>query len=330
LPTRFAKLWSEVGTADQQVQASGPSSLRARPFLLRQQLSKNNMTNSLRPSATILITGASTGIGAACARTLDRRGFRVFAGVRSEAAGEKLKLQASSRLTPLKIDVTNTALIAAAAKTVGEAVGDAGLAGLVNNAGVAVPGPLELVPLEAWRRQFEVNVLGQVAVTQAFLPLLRQASGRIVNISSVSGGLALPYMGPYSASKHAIEAITDALRFELRPWNIRVSAIEPGPIETPIWAKSTAAAEELSSQTSEELRSLYRDRLALIEAAIAYKARTAAPVASVVRAVVHALTAKNPKTRYLLNWNAWLSFKGLRMLPDWFRDWIIRRAIGLP
>ena len=285
---------------------------------------------SMTAHPSVLITGASTGIGAACALELGRLGFHVFAGVRSDAAAEDLRAKASSRLMPVQIDVTDTGSIAAAVKTVGELVGDSGLSGLVNNAGIAVPGPLELVPVEMWRRQLEVNVLGQVAVTQAFLPLLRQAQGRIVNMSSVSGGLAMPYMGPYSASKHALEAITDALRFELRPWNIHVSAVEPGPIETPIWGKSTAAAEALSRQSPPEIRSLYAQRLALIHEAIARKARTAAPVETVVRAVVHALTATHPKTRYLLNWNAWTSFKGLRMLPDRLRDWIVRRAIELP
>jgi NAD(P)-dependent dehydrogenase (short-subunit alcohol dehydrogenase family) len=281
-------------------------------------------------SSSVLITGASTGIGAACAFELDRLGFRVFAGVRSDEAAQAIQAKTSSRLTPVQIDVTDTASIAAAVKKVEEAVGEAGLSGLVNNAGIAVPGPLELVPVEAWRRQLEVNVLGQVAVTQAFLPLLRKARGRIVYISSVSGGLALPYMGPYSASKHAIEAIADALRLELRPWGIRVSAIEPGPIETPIWKKSVVAAEELSGQTPPQIKSLYDERLALISTVIAEKARSAAPVETVVRAVVHALTAENPKTRYLLNWNAWMSFKGLRLLPDRLRDWIIRKAVGLP
>jgi len=288
------------------------------------------MSQPATPVSTVLITGASTGIGAACARELDRRGFRVFAGVRSDAAAQDLRANASSRLTPVRIDVTDTALIAAAAKTVGEAVGDAGLWGLVNNAGIAVPGPLELVPLEAWRRQLEVNVLGQVAVTQAFLPLLRKAAGRIVNISSVSGGLSAPYTGPYAASKHAIEAITDALRLELRPWSIRVSAVEPGPIDTPIWTKSTAVTDALPAQAPAEITALYEQRLALICEAIAERARSAAPVESVVRAVVHALTAKNPKTRYLLSWDGWITFQGVRMLPDRLRDWMVRKALGLP
>jgi NAD(P)-dependent dehydrogenase (short-subunit alcohol dehydrogenase family) len=280
-------------------------------------------------SRYVLITGASSGIGQACALELDRRGFHVFAGVRSEASAETLRAKASHRLTPVIIDVADSTTIAAAAKLVSESVGNAGLVGLVNNAGIAVPGPLELVPLDSWRRQFEVNVLGQIAVTQALLPLLRKSEGRIVNISSVSGGLALPYMGPYAASKHAIEAITDSLRLELHPWHIHVAAVEPGPIQSSIWEKSTAAADSLGTQGSLEIASLYQQQLGLIQKGIAQKANSAAPVETVVQAVIHALTARYPKTRYLLNWNAWISFQGMRLLPDRLRDWIIRKAIGL-
>ena len=147
---------------------------------------------------------------------------------------------------PLRLDVTDAGQIAAAAELVANVVGEAGLAGLVNNAGIAVPGPLELLPIDAWRRQLEVNVIGQVAVTQAFLPLLRKGRGRLVNIGSVNGGLAIPYMAPYSASKFALEAITDALRTELRPFGIQVAAVEPGPIHTPIWEKSLALADRMS------------------------------------------------------------------------------------
>lgn len=277
----------------------------------------------------VLITGASTGIGRACALELDRRGFRVFAGVRSPAAGESLRTEASSRLTPLMLDVTDNAQIAAAVNAVGQALGDAGLVGLVNNAGIATAGPVELVPLDAWRRQFEVNVIGQIAVTQAFLPLLRKARGRIVNLSSVSGGLATPYLGPYCASKFAVEAITDALRLELRAWGIHVAAVEPGPIDTPIWEKSNRAADEMSEQAVPERLALYQSDLETTRATIAEAARTAAPVERVVRAVVHALTARRPKTRYCIGWQVRVAFKGLRMLPDRLRDWIILRAMGM-
>jgi NAD(P)-dependent dehydrogenase (short-subunit alcohol dehydrogenase family) len=287
-----------------------------------------SQTNNSR--SAILITGASTGIGRACALELDRRGFRVFSGVRSRSAADSLRAAASSQLTPVTIDVTDAASIAAAAEEVGKAVGHSGLFGLVNNAGVAIGGPVEIVPIDKWRRQFEVNVLGQVAVTQAFLPLLRKARGRIVNISSNSGGQAGPYMGPYCASKFALEAITDALRVELRTFGIAVSAVEPGPIQTPIWEKSNVAADEAVEHVAPEVLALYQSELDLFRAAINEAARTAAPVERVVRAVVHAMTAKRPKTRYFLGWPVRVCFKGMKMLPDRLRDWIVRKAMGLP
>jgi NAD(P)-dependent dehydrogenase (short-subunit alcohol dehydrogenase family) len=278
---------------------------------------------------TVVITGASTGIGEACALELDRRGWRVFAGVRSQSATEKLRAEASDRLTPILIDVTDTASIAAAARAVGEAVGDAGVDGLVNNAGIAVPGPLEALPIDTFRRQMEVNVIGQVAVTQAFLPLLRKARGRVVNISSVNGGLSCPYLGAYSASKFALEAVTDAFRIELRRWGIEVSAVEPGPINTPIWQKTVQTADQLADRISPELLALYESDLAIMRETQARLAGSASSVDRVVCAVVHALTAKRPKTRYFLGWHARLPHKGMKMLPDRVRDWIVRKLVGL-
>jgi NAD(P)-dependent dehydrogenase (short-subunit alcohol dehydrogenase family) len=284
-------------------------------------------TNHSPPA--MVITGASTGIGEACALELDRRGFRVFAGVRAESAAEKLRAKASSRLTPVLIDVTDGATITAAAAVVGTAVGEAGLAGLVNNAGIAVAGPLELLPIDALRQQLEVNVIGQVAVIQAFLPLLRLARGRVVNISSVSGGLSAPYLGAYCASKFALEAITDALRLELRDWGIGVSSVEPGPIATPIWEKSTRVGNQLTERVAPNRLALYEADLAALREAVSRSARTAAPVDRVVRAVVHALRAKRPKTRYFLGWSVRVCFKGMKMLPDRVRDWIVRKQMGL-
>jgi NAD(P)-dependent dehydrogenase (short-subunit alcohol dehydrogenase family) len=281
-------------------------------------------------AAAVVITGTSTGIGRASAIELDGRGFRVFAGVRSPLAGEQLRAAASSRLTPVQIDVTDPAGIAAAAKTIGEAVGEDGIAGLVNNAGIAVPGPLEVLPLESLRRQFEVNVIGQVAVIQAFVPLLRKGRGRIVNISSASGGLASPYLGAYAASKFALEAITDSLRLELRTWGISVSAIEPGPVATPIWEKAMSLAAQMAESVSPAAMKLYEADLAAVRRAVAQTTKTAAPVDRVVRAVVHALTARRPKTRYFLGWGVRLPFKIFRIVPDRLRDRIVRRAIGLP
>jgi len=282
-----------------------------------------------RNAPAIVITGASTGIGEACALALARRGLRVVAGVRSEAAGKNLQAKASGRLAPLRIDVTDAASIAAAAAEVAASVGEAGLAGLVNNAGICVAGPLEAVPIDALRRQLEVNVVGQVAVTQAFLPLLRKAQGRVVNISSLNGGLAVPYMGAYSASKFAIEAITDALRIELRTWNIHVAAVEPGAIATPIWEKSVSAADQMPETVPSEVLALYEADLPAVRKSVEKTARQADSVDRVVRAVVDALTAQRPKTRYYLGWHVRLPFKGMKMLNDRVRDWIVRRAMGL-
>jgi NAD(P)-dependent dehydrogenase (short-subunit alcohol dehydrogenase family) len=287
-----------------------------------------NLTAS--PSPAVLITGASTGIGRACALELDRRGFRVFAGVRTAAAAEQLRAEASAGLTPVTIDVTDAGTIATAAKTVAAELGDAGLAGLVNNAGIVVPGPLEVLPIDALRRQFEVNVIGQFAVTQAFLPLLRKARGRIVNMSSISGGLSAPYLGPYSASKSALEALGDALRLELRNFGIQVSAVEPAAISTPIWEKSLASGEQLAADIDPAAMSLYDADLAAIRKLVDRSIRTASPVSRVVKAVVHALTARRPKAHYYLGWDVWFCFKAMKLLPDRFRDRLVRRLIGLP
>ena len=203
------------------------------------------MDQSLRRRTAVVITGASTGIGAASAVELARRGFCVFAGVRKDDDGGRLKDQ-SPQIVPLLLDVTDTRQIAAAAEHVGRAVGDAGLAGLVNNAGIVVAGPLEILPLDRLRLQLEVNVVGQIAVTQAFLPLLRKARGRIVNIGSFNGRIASPYLAPYAASKHALEAITNALRSELRAWRIRVSVIEPWKFRMELMQQS-GSEDELGS-----------------------------------------------------------------------------------
>lgn len=277
----------------------------------------------------VLITGASTGIGQACALELDRRDFRVFAGVRSTGDGEKLKQMTSARLTPILIDVTNREQIDAAAKTIADEVGPSGLAGLVNNAGIVVAGPIELVPLDEWRRQFEVNLFGQIAVTQAFLPLLRQAHGRIVFMGSVSGRVASPYLGPYAASKHALEAITDALRLELRQWGIRVAIVEPGSVDTPIWNKARGESDRLAERMPPAAESLYGEEIEQMRLATELLAGRAMPVEKVVRAVLHALTSRRPKTRYPVGAETRAAILGFKFTSDPVRDWFVRRSLGL-
>ncbi len=194
-------------------------------------------------SRFVLITGASTGIGAACAIGCAQQGMTVFAGVRDLQAGEALRARGGTAIVPIQLDVTDGEIHQEAALRLSrQRVGREGLSGLVNNAGIAIGSPLELIPLPELRRQFEVNVIGQIAVTQALLPLIRRARGRIVNMGSIAGRGTIPMMGPYSASKFALEALTDALRLELYPWGIEVSIIEPGAIATPIWSKSLSTA----------------------------------------------------------------------------------------
>ncbi|MGH2405998.1 MAG: SDR family oxidoreductase [bacterium] len=286
-------------------------------------------TNGLNRRGAVVVTGASTGIGRACALRLDRLGFQVFAGVRKDGDGKALKKKARGNLTPVRLDVTDDAAIVAAAETVGNAVGEEGLLGLVNNAGVAMPGPLEFLPLEDLRSQMEVNVIGQVAVTQAFLPLLRKGSGRIVNIGSIGGRMATPFLGAYSASKFAMEALTDSLRMELKPWGIHVSLIEPGDIDTPMWDKGQSAADVLLDKLPAHGRKLYDPAVGAMRQAAEKSAQGASPPSAVAKAVVHALTAEKPKTRYVVGTNARIQAVVARLVPDGMKDWLVAREIGL-
>ncbi|MGA3325839.1 MAG: SDR family oxidoreductase [Terriglobia bacterium] len=278
----------------------------------------------------VVITGASTGIGAACALHLDKLGYRVFAGIRKAADGESLRQRASARLVPVRLDISDEAEVGQAARNVIEALGGEGLAGLVNNAGIVVGGMLEFLPLEALRRQLEVNVVGQIAVTQAFLPSLRKARGRIVNMGSVSGLISGPFTGAYSASKFALEALTDSLRLELRPWKIHVSIVEPGFIQTPIVSKSLAAAEALRAQLPEEALQLYGASLRAVREGTERAAAQAASTEVVVKAVVHALAARRPRTRYVVGQHSGFRISLTRaLLPDRWRDALIARYMGL-
>ena len=245
----------------------------------------------------VLITGASTGIGAACAIGCAGQGMTVFAGVRTPEAGAALRARGGAAIIPLELDVTDGESVKRAAGILERHVGDAGLFGLVNNAGIAIGSPLELIPLAQLRRQLEVNVVGQIAVTQAVLPLLRRARGRIVNMGSIAGRGTIPMTGPYSASKHALEALTDALRLELYPWGIEVSIIEPGAIATPIWDKSLQISLDVEKDIPVETKHLYEAAAARIRETMSGVAARAIPPDAVVRAVLHALTAKRPKTR---------------------------------
>jgi NAD(P)-dependent dehydrogenase (short-subunit alcohol dehydrogenase family) len=274
----------------------------------------------------VLITGASTGIGEACARYLVDRGFRVFAGVRKQADADRLQ---SERLMPLLIDVTESASIEKARETVGTAVSDVGLAGLVNNAGVVIGGPLELISTERLRTQLEVNLIGQVAVTRVFLQFLRQAKGRVVNMSSISGRIASPLLGPYAMSKFGLEAFSDSLRRELDPWGIHVSIVEPGAIATPIWNKSIDRVDHVLKDMPEKVKSLYGESIEAARTAARKMSDEAIPAIHVAKVVHHALTASKPRTRYLVGKDAKVAARMAWLLPDRALDWIIKKSRGL-
>ncbi|MDM8532978.1 SDR family oxidoreductase [Anaerolineales bacterium HSG25] len=281
--------------------------------------SLNLMTNK-----TILITGASTGIGKCCALHLDQQGFKVFAGVRKLADGEALQNEASASLQPILVDVTDTASIKQAVETITAEVGVTGLSGLVNNAGIAVAGPLEFLPVDEIRHQFEVNVFGQLAVTQACLPLLRQSTnGRIVNMSSMSGKIALPFVGPYSASKFALEAFSDSMRLELRRWGITVSIIEPGAIKTPIWQKTVKSGMEILNKLPPKAYEFYGSAIKKVPQILENGNDRGIPPEKVALAVAHALTTPTPKVRYIVGNDARFAIGFAWLTPYRLRDWLV-------
>ena len=277
----------------------------------------------------VIVTGSSSGIGRATALHLDRLGFRVFAGVREPEDGEALAERARGALEPLIVDVTQQSTIDAALARVSDAIGDGGLAGLVNNAGTAGGAPLELLPEAELRRQFDVNFFGAVAMTQAFLPLLRQARGRIVNISSIGGRSASPGFGAYNASKFALEAASDVFRLELHPWGIHVAVIEPGSIATDIWDSGIKTTDRLTEQMPQGKRKLYDPMIAAVRAAVESTAAEGIPPEEVAKRIEHALTAERPRTRYLVGRDAKIRAIVSAVLPDRAMDALIRRLMKL-
>jgi NAD(P)-dependent dehydrogenase (short-subunit alcohol dehydrogenase family) len=245
--------------------------------------------------------------------------------VRSDEAASRAR---AAGLEPLPLDVTDEGLVAAAASAVEERVGAAGLAGLVNNAGVAVTGPLELTPMEEWRRQIEINFLGQVAVTQALLPALLRGRGRVVMVSSISGRFALPLVGPYAASKFALEAASDSLRRELP--GLPVVVVEPGPIATPIWGKGLKMADEIEARGSDEARARYAGLIRVLRAAAEDNARNGLPPSAVAEVIGEAMTVERPRTRYLVGRDAKVRGRLARVLPDRALDALIARALSRP
>jgi NAD(P)-dependent dehydrogenase (short-subunit alcohol dehydrogenase family) len=284
---------------------------------------------------TALITGASTGIGRATALRLAASSWTVFAGVRDPAAGERLLAEAlTGQVIPLTLDVTDAGQIEQARARVQEetARGLGGSQGgrldaLVNNAGIGVGGPLELVSPEDLRMQFEVNVFGQVAVTRALLPALRAASGRIVLLSSIGGRVSVPYNGPYAASKHAIEALGDALRGELYSSNINVSLVEPGSVKTPVWAKARDTADGL--EIPPELQHEYGNVSAAFAKVLTDTERRGVSPEQVAATIERALTARRPRARYLVGRDARGMVLAHALLPTGAFDRVLRRVLGV-
>ena len=276
---------------------------------------------------SVLITGASTGIGRAAALRLDSAGWKVFAGVRREEDSESLADAASASLVPLMLDVTDAAQIEAAAKRIEAEQGDRGLDGLVNNAGIGVPGPLETMPMEDFRRQVEVNMIGHVAVTKAMLPSIRRAPGRIVFISSIGGRIAFPLNGAYHAAKFGIEAVGDVFRQELRPWGISVSIVEPGSIATPIWERSDREIDALLERAP-ATEALYGKQVAAMRRVSRSLGERGIPPRRVASRIEHALSARRPRTRYLVGIDAKIQARARPLIPTRVFDWIVARATG--
>jgi len=280
----------------------------------------------MTPSDAVLVTGASTGIGRAMVENFVANDVRVFAAVRDLSTIDEHPL-----VTPVRLDVTSSQQALEAAETVRASLGDTTLRGIANNAGIAVGGPLEFVELDEFRRQLEVNVIGQLAVTQAFLPLLREhGKGRIVFTSSIGGRVAAPFIGPYAASKHALNGMAESLRRELKPWGIGVSVLAPATVATPIWDKAgddiddivdklPPRAVELYGHVFESMRSLSKD------------ARTSGiPASKVAAAAHHAIFARRAKAEYLVGAEAKTIATASNLLPYRTFDKAVLRQIARP
>ncbi len=272
----------------------------------------------------VLVTGASAGIGRHAALRLAERGWEVFAAARRTARLETLKAEAGELLHTVALDVNDAASIERAAAEIHERTSGYGVDGVVNNAGIAIAGALAEVSDADMRAQFETNVFGLLSVTRKFLPgMMERGSGRIVNLSSSGGLVSLPFVGVYHATKFAVEALSDALRWELAPFGVRVSLIEPGPIRTEFGDKLVATADRLGPGST--YAPLFRDVDRLKELA----ERGMSDPRIVTRDIVHALTARRPRARYLEPRYLWLAIKLYQLTPTWLSDWVITRATGL-
>jgi NAD(P)-dependent dehydrogenase (short-subunit alcohol dehydrogenase family) len=277
---------------------------------------------------SVVVTGASTGIGYASAKLLIATGFRVFGSVRNKADADRVSKELGANFTPLLFDVTDEQAVKNAASQVRAALGGETLAGLVNNAGVSVPGPVLEVPIADFRRQLEINVVGQLIVLQAFAPMLgadpslKGAPGRIVMISSVAGKRALPFAGPYSASKHAVEGLSESLRREMMLFGIDVIVIGPGPIKTPIWEKGEKV------DLARYCNTPYFEPMKKMRAGMQAMGAAGLPAEDVAQLVLHALTGRKPWTRYTIT-PGHTTRMLMGLLPKRMQDRMIAKRLGL-
>ncbi|KUI44465.1 retinol dehydrogenase [Mycobacterium sp. IS-1590] len=274
---------------------------------------------------SVFVTGASRGIGRAIAEHMAARGWQVIAGVRTDADAEAVTASDAQRISAVLLDVTDAGQIAALADIL-----PARLDAVVNNAGVVVSGPIETVTPDEWRKQLEINVIGQLAVTRAVLPRMRESRGRIVFISSVNGRLSMPLIGAYAASKFALEAAADALRMELRPWRIPVVVIEPAQTDTDMWRTADSMVAEAEAALSPEHRALYARHIAGMKKMVPVSQRIAVPTSKVSGVVEEALTARRPRPRYVVGLGPKLQVAVVTKLPTRVRDAVLRRVSGQP
>lgn len=272
---------------------------------------------------TVLITGASTGIGKATALALDANGYKVYAGVRKKEDGEALAAEASGPLTPLLMDVTDDDAIAHAVTRIGEETGGK-LSGLVNNAGLSLNGPLELLPVSGIRKLFEVNVVGLLAVTRGFIPLLREAKGRLINVSSGHGLLAIPDKSVYAASKFAVQAVSDSLRLELRPFGVSVSNLVVGKVDTAVLGKILEEREKVADAAEPAVLELYAPLIEFFDREV--KNLPGIPPEEVAKVIAEALSTPKPMAQYLVGPGA-KKMRNLSRLPRWLREGLMYKAL---
>jgi len=275
----------------------------------------------------VIITGASSGIGLECAKWLAGHGFHVFAGIRRKADAERLEKLAAGKITAVLLDVTDAASLKAAVKAVSKSPSDIVPCALVNNAGISIAGPLEMLPLDSFKKQIDVNLIGQLAVTQAFLPLLRAHHGRVILMGSVLGKFALPFLGAYSCAKFALEAMAESLSMELAGTGVSVSIVEPGNIATPIWEKSKITAMEIAGDLSDSKWDMYRDDARAALGYVERLARKGIQPVRVAQTIEKALKARVAKKKYTVGADSAFLGKLLPVLPVRMRQAILRRVV---